>query len=75
MSHQKLIPDPIVARERYRVHPRTIKRWDKTPGLNFPPSIRIRDRNYRSVEALDAWDKENSRRAAAKREGKLQEGA
>jgi hypothetical protein len=59
----KLLPDPKVA-ARYQVHTRTIKRWDKNPALNFPPAIRINDRSYRDVAGLDAWDRENARRAA-----------
>jgi len=42
-----------------------LARWDETPGLAFPPAIKIRNRKYRDAAQLDAWDVENSRRAAA----------
>jgi hypothetical protein len=61
----KLLSDPKVA-ARYDVHTRTIKRWDKNPALNFPPAIRINERNYRDVAQLDSWDLQNSREAAAR---------
>ena len=64
-----LIPDPIVARERYRVHPHTLRRWDKNPALGFPPVIIVNNRRYREVAKLDAWDRKNSREAAARRAG------
>jgi hypothetical protein len=65
----KLIPDRIVARERYHVHPHTLRRWDKNPALNFPPPIYVNNRRYRDAAALDAWDRRNSREAATRRAG------
>jgi hypothetical protein len=65
----KLIPDPVVARERYCVHPYTLRRWDQNPALGFPPVIMVNGRRYREVEALDIWDRKNSREAAARRAG------
>jgi hypothetical protein len=56
MSDTKYLPDAIVARKRYRVHPTTIWRWDRDPSLNFPPPLKINKRKYRDVAALDAWD-------------------
>jgi hypothetical protein len=64
-----LIPDPVVARERYHVHPHTLRRWDKRPELGFPPVIHVNGRRYREAEALDAWDRRNSREAATRRAG------
>jgi hypothetical protein len=61
----KLLPDSKVA-ARYDVHTRTLKRWDKNPALNFPPAIKINERNYRDVDQLDSWDLQNSRAAAAR---------
>ena len=60
----KLIPDPIVAKERYHVHLRTLGRWDQTPGLGFPPPVYVKQRKYRSADLLDLWDLHNSREAA-----------
>ena len=58
-----LIPDSDAA-ARYRVHKRTLQRWDQIPDVGFPPPVQIRGRRYREVAALDAWDVTNSRRAA-----------
>jgi hypothetical protein len=52
-----LIPDRRAA-ERYGVHIRTLARWDAAPNLGFPAPI---------YEALDQWDRENSRQAASLR--------
>jgi hypothetical protein len=59
-----LIPDSVVARERYHVHPHTLRRWDAKPGLGFPPPIYVNGRRYREAEKLDIWDRNNSRAAA-----------
>jgi hypothetical protein len=57
-----LLPDRLVAEERYHVVVRTLERWDETPGLKFPPPIYIRGRRYRDISKLDAWDRANARR-------------
>jgi len=57
-----LLSDRSVA-ERYDVSVRTLERWDRTPGLGFPPPIWLRDRRYRSIAALDEWDADNIRKA------------
>jgi hypothetical protein len=54
------------AAARYGKTTRTLARWDETPGLGFPPVIYIRDRRYRDARALDAWDLQNSKQAAAR---------
>jgi hypothetical protein len=51
------------------VHPVTLRRWDKNPALGFPPPIYVNNRRYRDEDALDAWDRKNSRQAAALRAG------
>jgi hypothetical protein len=58
-----LLSDRRVA-ERYDVSVRTLARWDETAGLGFPPPIYIRDRRYRALAALEAWDRSNARKAA-----------
>jgi len=63
-ANRRLIPDPLVARQRYNRNLRTLARWDDRPELGFPPPIKINGRNYRDAEALDAWDRANSLRAA-----------
>ena len=66
---QVLIPDVVVARERYCVHPHTLRRWDKNPALGFPPPVYLNGRRYREAEKLDNWDRKNSREAATRRAG------
>jgi hypothetical protein len=58
-----LLSDRRVA-ERYDVSVRTLARWDETAGLGFPLPIYIRDRRYRALAALEAWDRSNARKAA-----------
>jgi hypothetical protein len=60
-----LLPERIVA-ERYGKHIRTLKRWDATPGLGFPPPIIIRKRRYRDADAIAAWEKAQGARSAGK---------
>ena len=51
------------AAERYAVSTRTLARWDEA-DLGVPKPIFIRGRRYRSVDALDAWDRANAHRVA-----------
>jgi hypothetical protein len=53
---EELLPDPMVAK-RYNVSTRTIPRWDRTEGLGFPAPIEIRDRKYRRLSELEAWER------------------
>ncbi len=53
----KFIPDAVVAKRRYGVHPRTLRRWDNTPGLNFPPPRWINGRPFRIESQLDEFDR------------------
>jgi len=57
-----LLSDRQVA-ERYDVVVRTLERWDRQPDLGFPPPVRINGRRYRSVLALEQWDRANARKA------------
>jgi hypothetical protein len=59
----RFLPDPRVA-ARYGVNPRTLPRWDKTPGLNFPAPIYINNRKYRDEAALDQFDRERAAKSA-----------
>jgi hypothetical protein len=54
-----LLPDSLVA-ARYRVDPRTIARWDLRPELDFPRPVRINTRKYRSIEALELWERKRA---------------
>ena len=68
-SKKVLIPDVVVAKQRYNVHPHTLRRWDQNPALDFPPPIYVIGRRYREIAALDIWDRKNSREAAMRRAG------
>lgn len=52
-----LLPDPSVA-ARYQVTSRTIDRWDRQAGLNFPKPIRINNRKYRRLDELETWERQ-----------------
>ena len=52
-----LLPDPRVA-ARYQVTSRTIDRWDRQAGLNFPKPIRINNRKYRRLDELETWERQ-----------------
>jgi hypothetical protein len=56
------LPDTLVA-FRYRINPRTLRRWDEDPSLGFPPVILINNRRYREVAALEAWERGCAARA------------
>ena len=54
MDHDELVADPAVARE-FNVSLMTIWRWTNDPVLNFPPPIKIKQRNYRSRRMLESY--------------------
>jgi hypothetical protein len=70
-TQRRLIPDPIVCRGRYRIHPTTLRNWDNDPELKFPKAIRIKTRKFRDEAELDDFD----RRLAAERETKIETAA
>jgi hypothetical protein len=54
-SGDVLVPvTPNVADEVHR-NPRTVKRWIRDPEMNFPATIRIKNRLYVSRRSLEAW--------------------
>lgn len=55
-QHDEWLPDPVVAKTRYRVSTRTLWRWDRRPEMRFPPAMIINRRKYRSRNQLAAWD-------------------
>jgi hypothetical protein len=64
MSKGKLgLLNERAAAERYAVSTRTLARWDHA-DLGFPKPIYMRGRRYRSVDALDVWDRDNAHRVA-----------
>lgn len=71
---RNLMPDRLVA-ERYSVGVKTIERWGKDPKMAFPPIVMINKRRYRSVAALDAWDRKVIHRATNTDEAEVAEAA
>ena len=61
-----LVPDPQVARE-FGVTLMSLWRWSQDPHLNFPTAIKIRNRNFRSRRALEAFKARMMRKAIADR--------
>ena len=59
-----LIPDPQVAK-RYKVHLRTVARWDKNPAMGFPPAVKINRRKYRHRSELEEFERRNFAKRAA----------
>ena len=49
-----LVPDPQVWRE-FNVSAMTGWRWTRDLTLNFPPPVRIKNRNYRSRRQLEEF--------------------
>jgi predicted DNA-binding transcriptional regulator AlpA len=65
-NHDEFVPDPQVARE-LGVSLMTLWRYDHDPDLNFPPAVKIRNKNYRSRLALEAWKETMVKRALQQR--------
>lgn len=62
----QLAPDPVVARE-LGVTLMTLWRWTQDPKLEFPPAVKIRNRNFRSRRLLEAFKDRMLRDAIARR--------
>ena len=54
---ETLVPDAVVARVRYRVNLRTIKRWSDDPRLGFPQALKVGPRCFRRLGELRAWER------------------
>ena len=46
---------------RYGRTPRTIRRWEVDPDLNYPPGIEINGRWYRREDQLNSWDAQRAK--------------
>jgi hypothetical protein len=53
-DRDELVPDPVVWRE-LGITPMTGWRWTNDPDLDFPPQIKIRNRNFRSRKQFEAF--------------------
>jgi predicted DNA-binding transcriptional regulator AlpA len=62
------IPDPQVAKE-LGITLMSLWRYTHDPALNFPPPIKIRNRNFRSRLLLEQFKQRMLRDAIAKRGG------
>jgi predicted DNA-binding transcriptional regulator AlpA len=58
----EFVPDPQVWRE-FGVTAMTGHRWTSNPALDFPPKIKIGDRNFRSRRQLEAFKQRMVRQA------------
>jgi hypothetical protein len=58
----ELVPDPRVA-EEFDVSLMTLWRWTHDPTLNFPPPVKIRNRNFRVRDQLETFKTSLIRRA------------
>lgn len=52
----QLLPTRLVCR-RYGISDRTLARWERDSGLNFPQPVKINDRKYYDSAALTAFDR------------------
>jgi hypothetical protein len=50
--------------DRYKVHPRTVKRWTDDPDLGFPPPMDINGRKYWVLSSLRTFDQRRAAKAA-----------
>ncbi len=66
----QLIPDPVVWKE-LGITPMTGWRYTHDPELDFPPPIKIRNRNFRSRLLLEAFKARMLRLAIETRNGKV----
>jgi hypothetical protein len=60
---QKL-PTRLVS-QRYGVSDRTVARWERDAGLNFPQALIINKRKYYDADELTQWDRANASRLTA----------
>jgi len=68
-KHDELVPDPQAQRE-LNITAMTMWRWDRDQTLieaGWPPPIRIRNRKFRSRQALEEFKSGMARRAIAER--------
>ena len=50
------------AAAKFSVHSKTVDRWLKYPGLNFPPPTVVNKRRYYDETQLDKWAADAARR-------------
>jgi hypothetical protein len=53
-GRKRLVPDTLIWKD-LNVSSMTGWRISNDPTLGFPPKIKIRGRNYRDFDALEAW--------------------
>ena len=57
---KRYLPDPEVC-QRYGVSDMTITRWTRDPDLNFPQPLVIRNRKYRDLDELEAFEERQAK--------------
>ena len=62
----ELVPDPKVW-EEFDITSMAGWRWTHDPSLNFPPPIKIRNRNYRSRRMIEEFKRRMLRLAIGER--------
>jgi hypothetical protein len=67
LSADTFVADPTVAKE-FGVSLMSLWRWSQDKHLNFPAAIKIRNRNFRSRRALEAFKSRMMLKAIAERE-------
>jgi predicted DNA-binding transcriptional regulator AlpA len=65
-DNDELVPDPQVQRE-LGITAMTLWRWTRDPALDFPPQIKIRNRNFRSRKQFEAFKQRMVRQAMSRR--------
>jgi predicted DNA-binding transcriptional regulator AlpA len=61
---QKYLTGPQVM-ERYSISEMTLYRWTANDEFDFPKPLKIKRRRFYDVEALDAWDRQQTTGEAA----------
>jgi hypothetical protein len=51
----ELVPDTFLYKNEFKVTSMTFYRWTNDDELNFPPPIKIRNRNYRSRRQIEEF--------------------
>jgi predicted DNA-binding transcriptional regulator AlpA len=74
VTNDELVPDPQVWRE-FGISSMTGYRWDHDTSLDFPPPIKIRNRNFRSRRAIEAFKQRMLGEAVRRRSGSSREAA
>jgi hypothetical protein len=62
-----LVPDPQVCQEFGGITLKCLYDWTRDPALDFPAPIKVKNRNYRSRKALEAFKERMTQQAIRNR--------